>query len=130
MSGFFFADVEGDLVGDGDAVAFEGDDFFGMVCEDADVAEAEVDEDLGADAGFVLDEALASGFAVELTARVNVNLRKLAALIRLVDAEAAARMMKIKKDAAIFFGDGFERAFNEVFAIAGSGTENVAGEAV
>ena len=36
-------DAQGDLVSDGDAVAFEGDDFFRMVGEDSDVFEAEVD---------------------------------------------------------------------------------------
>ena len=36
-------DAEGDLVGDADAVAFEGDDLFGVVGEDANVLEAEVD---------------------------------------------------------------------------------------
>ena len=57
-------DAEGDLVGDADAVAFEGDDFFGVVGEDANVLETEVDEDLRADAAFVLDHALAGGLAV------------------------------------------------------------------
>jgi len=110
VSWFLFANVEGDLVGDGDAVAFEGDDFFGMVGEHANVLEAEIDEDLGADAAFMLNHALAGGFAVELAARVNMNLRKLAGFFRLIDAEAATGMMKIEEDAAIFFGDGFERA--------------------
>ena len=41
----WLGDVEGDLVGDGDAVAFEGDDFFGVVGEDADVASGDEDGD-------------------------------------------------------------------------------------
>ena len=130
MRRFLFVDAERDLIGDGDAVAFEGYDFFGMVGEDADVAEAEVDEDLGADSGFVLDEALTGGLAVELAAGVHVNLRELAGFVGLVDAEATAGVVEIEKDAAIFFGDGFERAVDEISAIARSGTENVAREAV
>ena len=101
-----------------------------MVGEDADVAKAEVDEDLGADAGFMLDHALAGGFAIELAARVNVNLGKLSGFVGLVDAEAAAGVMEIEKRAAIFFGDSFEGAIDEIPAIAGSGAEDVSGEAV
>ena len=43
MRGAGLLDAQGDLVGDADAVAFEGDDFFGVIGEDADVLEAEVD---------------------------------------------------------------------------------------
>jgi len=39
--------------------AFQGDDAAGMVGEEADGVEAEVGQDLGADAVFVLQEALA-----------------------------------------------------------------------
>ena len=63
------------LVGDADAVAFEGDNFFGMIGEDADVFEAEVDQDLRADAAFVLDHALAGGFAIELATLMKMDLR-------------------------------------------------------
>src|SRR6266567_8009810 len=69
-------DAEGDLVSDADAVTFEGHDFFRVIGEDANVFEAEVDQDLRADAAFVLDQALARGFAVELAALVKMNLRK------------------------------------------------------
>jgi hypothetical protein len=37
MSWLGLVDAEGDLVGDADAVAFEGDDFFGVIGEDANV---------------------------------------------------------------------------------------------
>jgi len=40
-------------VGDADAVAFKGDYFFRMIGENANVLEAEVDQDLGADATFL-----------------------------------------------------------------------------
>ena len=68
-------DAKGDLIGDGDAVAFEGDDFFRMVREDADVLEAEVDQDLRADTAFVLDQPLTRRFAIELAALVKMDLR-------------------------------------------------------
>src|SRR5262249_21534312 len=96
MGWLLFDDVKRDLVGDGDAVAFEGDNFFGMVGQDANVFEAEVDQNLRADAAFVLDHALTSGLAVELAARMNMNLRELAGLVRLIDAETAASVMEIE----------------------------------
>ena len=81
------------MVGDADAVAFEGHDFFGMVGDDADIFEAEVDEDLCADAAFVLDHALTGGFAIELAARMEMNLRQGAGSFRRVDAVAATGVM-------------------------------------
>ena len=45
-------DAEGNLVGDADTVAFEGDNFFRVIREDADVLEAEV-PDLERGAGSV-----------------------------------------------------------------------------
>ena len=74
MSGAELFDAKGDLVGDADAVTFEGDDFFRVIGEDANVLEAEVDQDLRADAAFVLDHALARRLAVELAALVEMNL--------------------------------------------------------
>ena len=123
-------DAQGDLVGDADAVAFEGDDFFRVIGEDANVAEAEVDQDLRADAAFVLDHALAGGFAIELAAFVKMNLRKRAGLFGGFDAEAASGVMQVEKNAAVFLGDGGERARNEFAAIASGRTENISGEAV
>ena len=85
VSGLWRSDAQGDLVGDGDAVAFEGDDLFRMVGEDANVPEAEVDQDLRADAAFVLHHALARGFAVELAALMKMNLRQRAWFLRGID---------------------------------------------
>jgi hypothetical protein len=95
------------LVGDADAVAFEGHDFFRVVGEDTNVLEAEVDQDLGADAAFVLDHALAGWFAIELATLVKMNLRERARLFGCFDAEAASRVVEVEKDAATFLGDGF-----------------------
>src|SRR5262249_50362841 len=109
MRGFDGFNAERHLVGDGDAVAFECDNFFRMICEHPDVPEAKIDQDLRADAAFVLHHTLTSRFPVELTARVNVNLWKLAGFFRLLNAEAAPSMMQIQKYAPLFPGDGFQR---------------------
>ncbi len=106
MGGFGLVEAEGDLVGDADAVAFEGDYFLGMIGEDANVLEAEVDQDLRADAAFVLDHALAGGFAIELAALVKMNLRERPRFLGGIHGEASSRMMQVQKNAAIFFGDG------------------------
>src|SRR6266446_1623748 len=121
---------EGDLVGDSDAVAFEGDDFFRVIGQDTDVLEAEVDQDLRADAAFVLDHALAGRFAIELATLMKMNLRKRAGLFGGFDAEAAPGVVEIKKYTAAFFGDGFQGARDEFAAVAGGGAEDIAGEAV
>ena len=122
--------AKGNLVGNADAVAFEGDDFLRMVGEDADVLEAEVDQDLRADAAFVLDHALAGGFAIELATLMKMNLWQGAGLFGGFDAEAASGVMEIEKDAATFLGDGFQRTRDEFGAIARSRTENISGKAV
>src|SRR6185369_6404356 len=112
-------DAQRDLVGDADAVAFEGDDFFRVIGQDPNVFQAEVDQDLGADAGFVLDHALAGGFAVELAALMEMDLRERARLVGGLDAEAASGVMEIKEDAAILLGDGAERTGDQLRAVTG-----------
>lgn len=123
-------DAEGDLIGDGDAVAFQGDDLFGVIRQDADVFEAEIYQDLRADAAFVLDHALACGLAIELAAFMKMDLRENAGFFRCVNAEAASGVMEIEEDAAVFFGDGGHAARDEFAAIASCGAEDIAGEAV
>ena len=88
-------DAQGDLVGDADAVAFQGDDFFRVIGENADVFEAEIDEDLRPDAAFVLHHALASGLAIQLAAGMKVNLRQRARLGGRLNPEATAGMVEI-----------------------------------
>src|SRR5262244_3810085 len=68
-------DAQWDLVGNTNAVALERDNFFRVIGEDANIFEAEVDQNLRADAGFMLNHALAGGFAVALAALVKMNLR-------------------------------------------------------
>jgi hypothetical protein len=99
-------EAEGDLVGDADAVTFQGDYFFWVVGEDTNVLQAEVDQDLRADAAFVLDHALAGGLAIELAALVKMNLGEQAWFLHRFDAEAAPRVVQVEEDAAVFLGDG------------------------
>src|SRR3979490_294392 len=130
MSWLGLVEAEGDLVGDADPVAFEGDNFFRVIGEDANVLESQVDQDLRADAAFVLHHALACGFAVELAALVKMNLREHAGFFGGFDAETASGVMQIEKNAAILFGDGFERTRNELRAITRCGAKNITSEAV
>src|SRR5690348_1739207 len=101
-----------------------------MIGEDANVLEAEVNQNLRSNAAFVLDHTLARGFAIELTALMKMNLRQRAGLLGRIHGETAAGVMKVKECAAIFSGDGFQRERNEFVAITGRGTKNVAREAV
>src|SRR5882762_1731284 len=98
-----------------------------MIGENANVLEAEVDQDLGADATFVLHHALAGGLTVELAALMKMNLREHAGFFGRIDAETATSVMQVEKDAAILFGDGFKRTGNEFRAITRCRAENVAG---
>ena len=92
-----------DLVGDGQAVAFERDDFARMVGEHAQILQSEIDQDLRADAAFVLQQALPRDVLIELAARVVQDARQRARSGRGgVDAEAAARVVQVDKHAAIF----------------------------
>ena len=130
MGGLGLVDVQGDLVGNADAVAFEGDDFFRVIGEDANVFEAEIDQDLRADAAFVLDHALAGRFAIELAALVEMNLREHAGFLGRIDAETASSVVQVQKDAAVFLGDGGKGARDKFAAIASGGSKDISSEAV
>jgi hypothetical protein len=98
-------DAQRDLIGNADAVAFQGDDFFGVICEDANVFETEVNQNLRADAAFVLHHALAGRLAIELAALMEMNLRKRAGSLGGLDAEAAAGVVEVEKNAAVVLCD-------------------------
>jgi YD repeat-containing protein len=49
---------DGHLIGDGEAVAFERDQFARMIGEHAQLGQAEIDQNLRADAAFVLQLTL------------------------------------------------------------------------
>ena len=110
--------MQGDLVGDADAVTFEGDDSLGVIGDDADIREAEVDQDLRANAAFVLHHALARRFAIELAAGMKVYLRKGPGSFRCVNGIAAAGVVQIEKYAAVLLGNFFQRTRHKLRAIA------------
>src|SRR5882762_621179 len=119
------------LVGDRQAIPFEGDDLPWVIGEHAQASQAEVDQDLCADATFVLQQPLPGGVPVELAARVIQNMRQRAGSGRGgIDPEAASRVVQIDEHSAIFGDDGFERVFDDVVAVAIGGPEYIAGEAV
>jgi len=123
-------EAQRDLVSDADAVAFKGDNFFRMIGEHADVFQAQVDQDLRADAALMLDHTLAGGLTIELTALVKMNLRQSAWFLGGINGETSSRVMQIEEHATVFLGDGFERERHELTAIAGHGAEDIAGQAV
>src|SRR5260370_36091691 len=59
-----------------------------------------------------------------------MNLWENAGFLGGFNSEATSRVVQVEKDAAVFFGDGFQRARDEFVAVASGGTENVSGEAV
>src|SRR5258708_5851728 len=59
-----------------------------------------------------------------------MDLRERAGSVGGLDTEAAAGVVEIEKDAAVFFGDGAERARDQLGAVAGDGAEDIAGETV
>lgn len=124
------SEIQRDLIGDADSVTVERNNLFGVIGKDADVVEAEVDENLRADAAFVLNHTLASGFAIELTSLMKMNLRKVARRFRSIDTEASPGVMEVEENAAVFLGDGFQRARDEFGTVAGDGAKNVPGKAV
>src|SRR5260370_22343051 len=123
-------DAQGNLVGDVDAVAFEGNDFCRMIGEDANVLEAEIDQDLRADAALVLNQALAGRLAIQLSALVEIDLRKRAGFFRGIHRESAPGVVKIEENAAVFLGDSGERAGDKIGADAPSVTQETHGYSV
>ncbi len=101
-----------------------------MIGDHADVFQSQVDQDLGANAAFVLHHALAGRFAIELAARVEMNLRKRARRFGRVDGEAAAGVMQVQENAAPFVGNFFQGLGDEFGAIAGKRTEYISRQAV
>src|SRR5258708_11927922 len=107
MGGARLLEAQRNLIGDADAVAFEGDNFFRVIGEDANVLETKVNQDLRADAAFVLDHALARRLAIELAALVEMNLRKRAGFPGGIHGKSAASVVEIEKNTAVFLGDSF-----------------------
>ena len=86
------ADVQADLVNDFDAKTVESNHFARVIRQHANALEAEVDQDLRANAAFALDEALAVKISIDLLAIVKMNARQLARFrIACVDLKACAQ---------------------------------------
>jgi len=88
-----------------DAEGFEGYYFAGVIGEETDGVEAEVGQDLGADAVLVLEEALA-GFALVMHEVAAVGRHARLAVGGLLDTEAGAGFVEVDQDAKAFLGDG------------------------
>ena len=111
-------DGDRDLVGDRQAIAFEGDDLARVIGEHAQRLQAEVNQDLRANAAFVLQQALPCRIPVELAPRVIHNMRQRAGSGRGgIDPEAASRVVQIDEHSAIFGDDGFERVFDDLVSV-------------
>ena len=116
-----------------EAVAFQRDDLARVIGENAQPREAQVDQNLRADAAFVLQQPLPRRIAVDLPARVIQHARQLArsAAARLLDARSrvrcgAGRPTRRDPRATIASSD----ARHHFVAVAGRGGEHVAGQAV
>ena len=100
---------QGNAVGDRQAVAFERHNLARVVGENAKMGEAEIDQDLRADAAFVLQQPLPRGVALDLAARMVEHARHFAGPgDGLFNAEAAAGLVQVHEDAAILAGNGGE----------------------
>src|SRR5450631_2926159 len=133
------AEVQRNLIDNFEAVAVECDDFARMIGQDADAAEAQVDQNLRADSAFALHLALRAQVMHGFFAVVETDARQFAAFgFARAIAQRDARMdlktspgvMQVNENAAAGFGNCGERAIDGRVTIAGGGTEGVAGEAM
>ena len=74
--GVFLGDERNrDLIGDREAVTFERDDFSRMIGEDAQILESKINQNLRADAAFMLQLTLPGDVPVKLATRMIQNMR-------------------------------------------------------
>ena len=114
------------MLGDFEAVAFEADDFFRVVGEEFDAADAKVVEDLGAHA-VVAEVGGEAEFFVGLDG-VESLLLKLVGVDFRGQADTAAFLAEVKEDSAVL-GNALHRGGELRAAIAALGVEHIAGEA-
>ena len=119
--------VDGNLFNDFKAVAVKPDDFFGVVGEESNFLEAEVGEDLGADAVFAEVGGVAE-FEVGVDGVITLFLEFVGADFG-GEADAAAFLAHVKEDAFAGGGDSFHGLAQLAAAVATQGTEGVAGKA-
>ena len=120
-------DADGDFFYDREAVAFDAVNFFGVVGHDADFSQAEIAEDLAADAvvAFVDGEAESlvgfDGVVAFFLEGVGVEL--------VGEADAAAFLAEVDEGAFAFLFDHLHGGGELGAAIAAGAAEDVAGEA-
>ena len=121
-------DFGGDALGDSDACGFECGDFVGVIGDEADTGDAHEVEDCGRH--FV-------GAAIGGVAQFLISLDGVAAMVLQFvgaelghEADPAAFLLLVEKDACASFADFFERELQLEAAVAAEGTEDVAGEAL
>ena len=119
--------VDGDLFDDFKAVAVKPDDFFGVVGEESNFLEAEVGEDLGADAVFAEVGGVAE-FEVGVNGVITLFLEFVGADFG-GEADAAAFLPHVKEDTFANGGDSFHGLAQLTAAVATLGSEDVAGKA-
>src|ERR1700747_3272614 len=76
MRGLLRREVQRHLVGDADAVAFEGYDLLRVIRHHANVFQSQIDQNLRPDATFMLHHALPRRLAIQLTPRVKMSVRE------------------------------------------------------
>ena len=122
--------MDGDALHDLDAEALQGWDVFRVVGEQADFADAEVGDDLAAEA-YLAEDALvggAEGFGFGAAGgAVDAELR---GVRRAIDGEAALGVVEIDEGTDAGLRYLAEARVDGGAAVAGSGAEDVAGEAV
>ncbi len=119
------------LVRNGQAIAFQGDNFARMIRKYTQVFQSKIYQNLSADAAFVLKQSLPCDIAVKLAAGVIQDLwQRTHDRDGIIDCEAASRVVQIHEHAAILGDDGFERALDDLVAITLCRGEDISGEAV
>ncbi len=122
--------MDGDALHDLDAEALQGGDVLGMVGEQADLADAEVGDDLAAEA-YLAEDALVGGaerFGLRATdGPVDAELGRMR---RAVDGEAALGVVEIDQGSDAGGCDLAEAGVDGGAAVASGRAEDVAGEAV
>ena len=119
--------ADGDLVDDLKAVSFQTDDLFRVVCQKANLANAEIMEDLRSHA-IVPEIGRKPQFFVGLD-RIETFLLKFVGLDFCWEANPTTFLTKVEKDSSIF-GDMLKRGMQLTSAVAAAGTKNIAGEAL
>jgi hypothetical protein len=128
FEGGFGGDGGGDAFGDADACGLEGGDLFGVVGDETDGGDVEGFEDFGGEL-----EAAVVGAETELLVGfdgVKTLVLELVGAELGHEADAAAFLVFVEKDAGALLGDEAEGEVELVVAVAAEGVEDVSGEAL